>query len=214
MKNRLLFLHVALALGLAACRGSVPIAGEEPQQGLAAVVIGAQFAAAGSPTNDGKTAVALKSADGRTYRLYLSAGQTVLYQMDPGLYRLAPVPEPFGAPGRFLHARIDGRDYQTPFPQEFVNSQPINAKAGRIAVLGLLKIKLSAPLPGRGPFLSADLANFAEDKRALVQNLISRMMDPTAPASVRQNALAWLNPLEKALMSLAAQPQTPIDQTP
>ncbi|MDE2314072.1 MAG: hypothetical protein KGL04_07850, partial [Elusimicrobia bacterium] len=179
-----------------------------------AVVIGGSFQDPNGPTSRGETVVGLESRDGLVYRLRVKAGQTFLYQIQPGVYHLAPVRTVFGSPGKFLSADIDGRPYRTPFPLELANSGEFKAEPGGILVLGVLKVALSPALPDRGPLLSVSLDDYVADKRTMVQNLIQSMMNPAVSSELRRNTQAWLNPLQKILISLAAQPQTPLDQNP
>jgi len=208
------FAATAALLALSACRGTIPVAQDEPHPGMAAVVIGGEFQDPNGPTSRGSAVIGLESRDGQIYRLPAEAGQTFLYQIEPGIYHLAPVRSVFGAPEKFLSADIDGQEYRTPFPQELINEGEFTARSSQITVLGILKVKLSPRLPGRGPILSATLDDFVKDKRALVQNLIQSMMNPAVSPELRQNTQAWLNSLQKILISLAAQPQTPLEQNP
>ena len=205
---------VTAFLFLAACRGTLPVAQDEPHPGMAAVIIGGLFQDPNGPTSRGETVVGLEGRDGLVYRLRVEAGRTFLYQIQPGVYHLTSVRTIFGSPEKFLTANIDGQPYQTPFPLELANAGEFKAKPGRILVLGVLKVALSSALPGRGPLLSVSLDDYVADKRTMVQNLIQSMMNPAVSSELRQNTQAWLNPLQSILITLAAQPQTPLDQNP
>ncbi|MHB2025881.1 MAG: hypothetical protein ACYCPQ_04485 [Elusimicrobiota bacterium] len=214
MRKKALCAEFLFGACLAACRGTAPIAQDRPHAGMAAVIIAGQFQTPNGPAKKGDSFINLESREGDVYRLRVSSGKTILYQIEPGFYHFAPTRSLFGTPKKTLRVAVNGRNYRIAFPKELINESAFEAKPSHVAILGLLAISISAPLPGRGPIVNVNLNDMVSDRRAIVQGLIGEMMAPSAARSVRKSALSWLNSLQTALIRLSAEPQSPLDASP
>lgn len=204
---RTLALAVAAAL-LAGCAGSVPRAGGVPIPGMSGLLIGGRFLLPTGETRNGRLVINLEGEGGRlaeVYRLPVYAKQAVLYQIEPGLYRVTPARNRFGLYGQTVKVRMDGRTYHAPFPRELLRIGAMDARSRKIIPLGVIEAKLSAALPGQKPILKVRLDDSIAARRQLVQDVIRDMMDPNTPLETREGAIAWSRALENSLMELLSE---------
>src|SRR5205814_997632 len=111
------------------CRGTVPALYDPPEAGIASVVIGCRMILPTGETPDGKLALNLEDQDGgETYRLPIYPQRILLYQVEPGLYKVMPTRSIFGFHQTNLRVTIDGRTYKVPFPREILRLTNIPVK--------------------------------------------------------------------------------------
>lgn len=195
-----------LPLLLGACRGTVPALNGPPEAGIASILVGCRIILTTGDTSTGKVALNLEGEDGNgeTYRLPLEPQRTLLYQVEPGVYRLAPTRSIFGFHQDKLKVVVEGRKYLVPFPREILRKAPLDIKPKKILALGTLEIKLTR-IPGHEAALRVTLDDSVEARRTLVQREIRLMMDPKATDADRSSALAWTRALEEQLSAVVTE---------
>ncbi|MFI5362631.1 MAG: hypothetical protein ACHQ49_11730 [Elusimicrobiota bacterium] len=199
---------LAAALGLAACRGTVPERDAPPEEAISAVVIGARMILPSGESRNGSAAVNFETDGGtraEVYRLPLRAAENVLYLVEPGTYRFAPTRSIFGFYQSQLTVVIDGRRYRLPFPRELERLNSYAVKPTKILALGILEIKVLPALPGRDPEVRVRLDDSVLARRQLVQNMIREMMDTTRPLEARESAVSWSRALQNSLMDILSE---------
>ena len=75
------------------CRAGTPVFDEGPEHRYAAVVIGSRIVLPTGETNTGGLMLDLEGEGGReanSYRLEVPAGRSMLFPVEPGVYRLTP----------------------------------------------------------------------------------------------------------------------------
>jgi hypothetical protein len=207
----------AAALALAACGGVVPPSNAPPEEAISAILIGGRMILPSGQVLDGETNIGFESGGDRNaqvYRLPVKAGRNELYLVEPGLYRFAPTRTILGQYRTTLTAVIEGRRYTIPFPRELMSYDSFNVKPSRILALGVLEIRVMPALPGRAPEVRVRLDDSIAARRALVQDTIRDMMDPTKPPETRDAAVAWNQALQKSLLSILAEQQKQALYTP
>jgi hypothetical protein len=197
-----------VALALCGCRGTVPKLNGVPEGGIAAVLIGCRVTLPTGETSSGRVALNLEGEEGNgeTYRLPLKPGRPLLYQVEPGVYRLAPTRSLFGFHQENLKVVIEGRSYSVPFPRDILRKAALDIKPTKVVAIGTLDIKLTR-LQNRGTTVRVYLDDGAESRRALVQKEIRLMMDPNAAGSDRATALAWTRGLTEQLTQIVTEVQ-------
>lgn len=199
---------LAVSSALAGCAGTNPEINGLPEQGMSAVIIGGRFLLPTGETRKGTTYLNLEGEGGRqaeVYRLRLFPRQSLLYHVEPGVYRISPTRSIFGFHRKTMKVKIDGVSYQMPFPREILRKSSIDIKPKKIVALGVLEAKVSAALPGQHPLLRVRLDDSIDARRQLVQDVIHQMMDPAASLETRESAIAWSRALENSLMELVAE---------
>lgn len=194
-----------LALPLfSGCRGTSPQLNGPPEAGIASVLIACRVALPTGETLDGKAALNLEGEEGNgeTYRLPLKPNAPLLFQVEPGVYRLAPTRSLFGFHQANLKIKAEGRTYTVPFPREILRKAALNVKPARIVPIGTLDVKVLARAPGRPATVRVSLDDSIRERRRLVQEVIRTMMDPRVDAGDRANAVAWTRALEASLSEL------------
>lgn len=193
----------------AACMGSSPAIGHNPERGLASVLIGARLALPSGQTRSGQVWINLEGegnrGDGEIYRLAADPGLPMLYQVEPDAYRLSPTRSIFGKPQAALKARIEDRTYYAPFPRDILRKAAIDIKPSKIVSLGILEVRLTSSMPGRAPTIKASLDDSVAARRKLVEDAIRAITDPTAPVAYRENAIDWSKALDMTLIGLASE---------
>lgn len=207
-------LLMGLSLLGAGCRGTAPELYGRPEEGISSMVIAGRMVLASGETRSGRFLVNLESEGGReaqVYRLAVAPGQTLLYQIEPGSYHLAPTRSLFGFHHTNLKVTIEGRSYTIPFPRDILRKPAVAVKPTKIVPLGILEASLSPALPGRQPVLKVSLDDSIEARRRIVEDLIHRMMDPSAPSKLRESAIAWTRALDQTLNELLSEiPRSPL----
>ena len=190
------------------CRGTVPVLDGPPEAGISAVLIGCRITLTTGDTSSGQAAINLEGeeSNGETYRLPLEPQRTLLYTVEPGVYRLTPTRGLFGGHQDQLKVVIEGRKYYVPFPRDILRKAPIDIKPRKIVALGVLELKLTR-LPGHEAALRVNLDDSVESRRNLVQREIRLMMDPKATENDRSSALAWTRALEQQLSAVVSEGQ-------
>jgi hypothetical protein len=206
MKSSLPILFAAL--GLAACTGTVPERNGSPYAGVSAMLIGCKVILPSGETRNAQTEIGIESGDGeraQVYRLPLSSGESYLYVVEPGSYHLAPPLGFFGGHLPYMTAVIEGRTYRVPFPRELMRLSASRVKPGKATAIGTVELRVSAALPGKLPEVRVRLDDSVAARRAVVQNLIHDMLDPTKSAEARDSAVSWNQALQGMLMSILAE---------
>jgi len=198
----------AVAVLLAGCGGTVPERDAPPEFGMAAVLLGTRLLLPGGESQNGLAEIDLESKeqgpDAEIYRLPLRAAEANLFRIEPGLYRLAPTRSAFGSTLDRFAARIEDRVYRLPFPRELMRPT-YEARPRKVAVLGVLEVRVLPALPGQPPQVRVRLDDAPATRRELVQQMIRSMMDPRHSANAREGAIAWSHALQEALVSVLAE---------
>lgn len=206
--RRALAAIVAATAALAGCAGTNPEVNGIPEQGMSAVIIGGRFMLPTGETRKGTTYLNLEGEGGRQaeiYRLRLFPRQSLLYHIEPGVYRLSPTRNLFGFHRKTMKVKLDGLTYQVAFPREMLRKSSIDIKPKKIIALGIVEARVSAALPGQEPLLRVRLDDSIDARRQLVQDVIRQMMDPAASLETRESAIAWSRALENSLMELVSE---------
>ncbi|MFA6002730.1 MAG: hypothetical protein WC881_01540 [Elusimicrobiota bacterium] len=195
-------------LAAAGCSGTVPGQRGRPEQGVSAIIVGGRFTVPTGETLSGELSVNLDGegayADA-SYRIPIRPHQSLLYQVEPGTYRIAPTRDIFGTHQPLLRIKIEGRDYRVPFPRDILRKAALELKPKKILTVGTFAVELQPALPGRPPIVTLRLDDSIATRRQLVQDVIREMMDPGAPPAGQENAIAWARALQSTLMELASE---------
>jgi hypothetical protein len=195
----------------AGCSGSIPLRDGRPEEGMAAVILGARFTTPAGETQSGIFHVNLEGTDaGRaeTYRVPIVPHQTKLYQVEPDVYRLSVTRNWLGFPQPTLKVRIAGRTYRMPFPREVLRRAPLNIKGKKAFPVGIFEVQLQPALPGQPPRVKISIDDSITARRQVVQDIIHQMMDPNISAEDREMAIAWSRPLQNVLLEILAEAET------
>jgi len=199
----------ALAL-LAGCRGSSPVYYGEADLGFSAVIIRARIAAPTGETADGQVALNFESEDGEErYRIDLPAGRTSLLRLEPSTYRLCAPRSFLGFPQPYVRVRIGRSIYVVPFPRELLRMDYVAVKPGRIVALGVLEVKLLPVERGERPKVVLRFDHSVATRRALIEDVIAKMMDTKVQSDVRRRAAGWTRALEQALVKIQGEEEPP-----
>ena len=204
----------------AGCSGSMPLRNGRPETGVAAVIVGARYTSPAGETQSGIFHVNLEGKEGRQaeiYRVPIVAHQTILYQVEPDVYRLSVTRNWLGFPQPTLKARIAGRTYRMSFPREVLRKAPLNIKGKKVFPIGVFEVQLQQALPGQPPKIKISLDDSLPTRRRIVQEIIHQMMDPNVPPEDRERAVAWLHALQDVLLDILAEAETerpPLFKTP
>ncbi len=204
MPMKRLFLVAGILLA-GACRGTAPRRNAPPEHDISAILISCKTTDASGQMSNGRVTVNLESSGGRQkmlYRFPLHGGQTGLYTVEPGVYRLAPTRSIWGFSQRGVHVVIADRKYSLPLPAEILSRPAYEINPGRIMVLGSLEARV---LPGRNPSIAVRLDDSAQTRRAIVQGAIADMMDMRKTMAVREGAIAWRRALQLSLMDILSE---------
>jgi hypothetical protein len=199
---------LAAALGLAACRGTVPDRDAPPEQSISAVVIGARMILPSGETRNGYAAVNFETDGGsraEVYRLPVTGGENFLYLVEPGTYRLAPTRSIFGFYQPIMTVVIEGRTYRLPFPRDIQRLDAYTIKPSKILALGILEARVMPALPGRKPEIRVRLDDGVLARRKVVQDMIHEMMDSTRSLDARESAIAWSRALQNSLLDIVSE---------
>ena len=194
------------AFALTGCRGTVPMLNGPPEAGISAVLLGCRMFLPTGETRDGRAALNLEGelGNGETYRLPVEPQRALLYDVEPGVYRVGPTRSIFGFHQAKLKVVLEGRSYYADFPREIMRKPALDIRPTRLYALGILEARL-VRLPGRPPELKVRLDDSLQARRSLVQNVIRTMMDPHAGNADRSSAVAWTRALEAELTSIVSQ---------
>lgn len=209
MKKALL---LAVLLGAAGCRGIVPPRDAPPEQSISAILIGGRMILPTGESRNASTFVNFESEGGEAgeeYRLPIRGGRNFLYLVEPGTYRILPTRSLIGYFQDDLKVVIEGRTYRIPFPRELLRLEPYTIKPRRIVTLGILEVKVMPALPGRKAEVRVRLDDSAETRRAVVQDMIREMMDPTRSLDARASAISWSRALQNSLLDILSEQEKP-----
>ncbi len=203
-------LPLTLGLALAGCSGTAPRLNGLPEQGMSAVIIGGRFILPTGETKNGRIYINIEGEGGRqaeVYRLKVLPKESLLYQIEPGLYRVSPTRGFFGGHQAMLTVKLEGSTYKVPFPRDILRKPAFDLKPKKIIAIGIVEAKLSTALPGQKAALRVRIDDSIDARRSLVQDLIHEMMDPSASLEVREGAISWSRALESSLMDLLSESQ-------
>lgn len=212
MRNSLaLAAAAALGAGLAGCRGTIPELHGTPEAGISSVVIGGRIVLPTGETSSGRLHLNLEMEGGgreaEVYRLPVVPQRSLLYQVEPGVYRLAPTRNLLGFHQARLKVRIEGHTYRVPFPKEILRKPVVDIKPAKIVSLGVLEARVTSTGPGKPPLVRVRLDDSVEARRLIVQDLIRNMMDPRASRDLRESAISWTRALDQTLNELLSERQ-------
>ena len=199
---------LAATLALSACRGTVPDRDGPPVHEIAAILIGGRMILPSGETRDAATVVNFETdgaAQAEVYRLPIRGGETFLYRVEPGSYRLAPTRSLFGFYQPTIEVVVEGRSYRIPFPRQILRLDPFQVRPAKIATLGILEARVLPALPGRPPEISVRMDDSVDARRAVVQDAIHAMMDMSRPVEARESAISWSRALQNSLMEILAE---------
>ncbi|MBI5243890.1 MAG: hypothetical protein HY922_09460 [Elusimicrobia bacterium] len=198
------------ALTCSGCRGTAPRYYGEATRGFSAVLVRSRILAPTGETNDGAAALNLESEDGdERYRLNLQPGQTSLFRVEPGIYRLVATRSFFGSPQPRVRVRIQGRSYLVDFPRDVMRMEAIQIKSDKIIPLGVLEIRLIAAERGERPKVVLRFDRGIAARRSLVEDVIAKLMDIKTPLRIRNKAITWTRALEQALVKIQGEEERP-----
>lgn len=197
---------------LSGCRGSIPSREGIPDRVLGAVAIGGRIILPSGETRAGSMTINLESEGGsqaEVYRLPIRLKRSTLYQIEPGVYHLAPTRSLLGFHQPSLSVRIEGAVYTIPFPKDIMRKAAVTVKPGHAVPLGILEARIAAPVPGQEPSVKLYLNDSVAARRALVEELIHDMMDPSMPLGEREHAISWSRSLENSLVDITSEVEKP-----
>ncbi len=195
----------AAALLAAGCSGTAPQLRGAPDRGMAAVLVSGRFIAPSGETQSGRLALDLESmpgSSGEIYRLEILPKKNLLYQIEPGNYRLGPTRGIFGSPHAALTVSIEGKDYRVPWPSDITDHAVLPAPRKKIVPIGVFEVRLEPALPRQDPVIHVRLDDSLEARSRMVQDIIHEMMNPALAPEDRESAIAWSQELQNSLMEL------------
>lgn len=197
---------IPIVVLLGACQGSVPIHSGGPDAGMGAVLAAGRIFLPSGPIRSGKIAVNLESDSNppQIYRLIISPERPTLYRIEPGVYRLRPTRNLFGAGLETLTVRLGGQTYLPRFPASLEHRRPFQIKTGEVLALGVMEARLSRSLEGGSPYVSLSLDDSLLSRRRITEQVIRDMMEPSAPAAVKNYIISWAGALQKSLVEMSA----------
>jgi hypothetical protein len=184
----------------------VPALYQPPEAGIASILIGCRMILPTGETPDGYVALGFEDQDGgETYRIPVRPQRVLLYQVEPGAYKVMPTRSIFGFHQPNLRVVIEGRSYSVPYPREFMRRETVTVKPRKIVALGVVEVTLSGRRPGQAPTVRVRLDDSVTARRGLSEAMIHAMMDPNAPNDMRSSALAWTRALEESLSGVVSE---------
>lgn len=208
MKNMRRALPLILLLpALAACRGTKPVRFGESQFGFSSLIVRGRIITPTGEITTGKMSLNVESEAAERYRVPFEPGQTVIWRVEPDIYRIHPTRNIFGFVQRDLSVRIAGRNFRVPFPRHILRKEEIDIKPTRAIPLGILEVKLFPIRKGKPPKISVTLDDSVETRRKLIQEVIDMMIDPTVPIKIRSSAISWTRALQGALLDVVGEQQ-------
>jgi len=202
-----------LAAAAAGCSGTTPKVRGVPEEGIAAVVVGGRFITPEGETESGRLIINLEGEGDRraeVYRLPILPRQSLLYQVEPGPYRIGPTRNILGFPQPLLKVRIRGKTYTLRFPPDVLRKPKMDIRPKKIVSIGVFEVRLQQALPGQPPLVKVRLDDSVDTRRKIVQDIIHQMMDPQTNLDTRESAVAWSRALQNTLMELVAE----VDRAP
>lgn len=205
---RFTIIGLLLCAVFSACRGSVPRYGGDPRQGTAALLLAGRMILPSGKTLAGKMAVNLEGEGGRLaeiYRLPVSLSGPLIFQIEPGTYRLSPTRSFFGFHEEALTIDVEGDIYRIPFPRDILRKPAMVFKPGKAYVIGVIEARVPPSRPGENPNLRVHLDDSILSRRRLLEDVIKDMTDPAKPLAEREHAIAWSRALQTALVDVTAE---------
>ena len=197
---------------LSGCAGTSPLTTSEISPNRGAIVIAARINTPNGRAYSGGVYLTLQGIGGgslETYRFFLPARKTMLYQIATGIYRIEAPKNFFGTPEKALTVTADGRKYFPPFPKALSQLKPLVVKPEKAIALGELDISVTPGSSESPRAASVEFHHSAKAQRRVLSQIIRDMLNPDTPENVRKSEQSWLNSLQKALTDAAQQAETP-----
>ncbi len=203
MKNMLRALPLILLLPiLAACRGTRPVRFGESKFGFSSLIVRGRIVTPTGEITTGKMSLNLESDEAERYRVPFEPGRTVVWRIEPDLYRVHPTRNIFGSVQRDLSVQIAGRNFRVPFPRHILRKEELDVKPTWMVPIGILEAKLFPIQKGKPPKIIVTLDDSVATRRKLIQEVIDMMVDPTVPIKIRSSAISWTRALQNALLEM------------
>jgi hypothetical protein len=190
------------------CRAGTPVFDEGPEHRYAAVVIGSRIVLPTGETNTGGLMLDLEGEGGReanSYRLEIPAGRSMLYPVEPGIYRLTPTRSIFGWHQSQMRITADDFVYKTPFPPQIMRKSAIDLRPKKVISLGIIEARFVADPVKKEARIVVRIDESVAARREAVQQIIHDMASAETPAEERDRDFAWAGSLEDCLIGLQAE---------
>lgn len=204
--NRIFPAFAALAL-FAGCAGMTPTTTSRARTDLGAAIISARIETPNGRAYTGGVTLNLLGVgkgSSESYRLFLPARRTLLYQLKPGLYRLQAPRDFFGTPKQILPIKADNEKYSPQFPEDIARFPPVEIKAGKTTAIGDIHISIMPAPKGISQNITIRFKHDLATRRRLIEKIIASMGNPDIPRGERRSYQSWAHSLEEALTSISA----------
>ncbi|MBI5882252.1 MAG: hypothetical protein HZB91_04010 [Elusimicrobia bacterium] len=195
------------------CRGSTPVFDEGPEHRYAAVVIGSRIVLPTGETNTGGLMLNMEGEGGReanSYRLEVPAGRSMLYPVEPGVYRLTPTRSVLGWHQSKMRITADDFTFKAPFPPQIMRKPAIDLRPKKVVSLGIIEARFVADPLKKEARIVVRIDDSVAARRDAVQQIIHDMASAETPTEERDRDFAWSGSLEDCLIGLQAE----IEQRP
>ncbi len=192
---------------LAGCAGVAPVTSGKATPNRGAIVIAARIITPNGRAYSGGMTLNLQGiGEGSTesYRIFLPAKETLLYQIAPGLYRVEAPLGFFGNSKTILPIKADGESYSPQFPHDLLNFPPIEIKPEHTIALGELNVSIMPVPTGTPPNINIKFNHDVVVKRHLIETIIRSMADPNISEDKRKSYQSWTNSLQEALTAITS----------
>jgi hypothetical protein len=196
---------LAALILFAGCAGITPTTDGQLEPNLAAVIISARIKTPNGHAYSGGTTLTLQGigeGSSKSYRIFLPAQETLLYQIAPGLYRVEAPRGFFGNLKTILSIQADGENYVAPFPRGLVDLPPIQIKPEQTVAIGKLEVAVMSVPAGTPQSIVVEFHHDIAAKRRLIEKIIHSMADPNISEDKRRSYQSWVNSLQNALISM------------
>ncbi len=204
-----------LLLLLTGCRGSAPLTGKLPSSGMAGYAMAVRVTLPnGAQSSSARAYLNLEEPEGpERYKIELLAGRAFFAQVEPGIYHLEAVRNPFGWSKQRIKIHLFGRDYEAPIPQAMRDMPSFELSSGEVLPAGRLDVTVSTTASG-GRLVGVSWNTSRDARREIIERLIHAMTDPSSSEDLRETVVPWMNALEQALNRLYAEPLGPGEALP
>lgn len=196
---------LAAALLAAGCQGSVPPLKGDANIGYGAVIVRGQVTTPTGETTRARLSLNLESESHR-FIVPFVAGETTLYVVPPGTYRLMPQRAAFGVVDKGLTLSIENRMFRVPFPRDILRLDSFEVRPHKVVPLGILRISARRDPGDRKVDVQVSLDTSKDARRQLVQDKIAHMLDSHVSPYIRDAAIAWTHALDEALVRVESDP--------
>ena len=207
-----LFPSLVVLTFLAACAGMTPTTTGQARTDLGALIIAARIETPNGRAYSGGVTLNLLGigkGSSESYRRFLPARRTLLYQIKPGLYRLQAPLDFFGNSKGTLPIRTDNERYSPSFPKDLAYFPPCEIKAEKTTAIGHIRSFIMPVPQGVAPNIKIKFNHDLAARRRLIESVISSMGNPDIPEAERKSYQSWARSLEQALTSISALQRQP-----